>query len=88
VFSGDQLTWLVITDTRAVARGTGSLRGRDGEVSFLLVLVPGAKPGSKGDGVRIKLWDASGVIYDNQPGAADDAAVVTALAGGNVVIHR
>jgi hypothetical protein len=38
----------------------------------------------------LQLWRKSdaGVIYDNQPGAADDADATTGLGGGNIVIHK
>ncbi len=45
--------------------------------------------GSEPDRMRMKIWqEASGhVVYDNQPGAGDDATAGTALRGGNVIVH-
>lgn len=45
--------------------------------------------GSDGvDKFRIKVWNAGGVVYDNQPGASDDSHAATALRGGSIVIHK
>jgi hypothetical protein len=39
---------------------------------------------------RIKIWDsATGeTVYDNQPGASDDADPITELGGGSIVVHN
>jgi hypothetical protein len=35
------------------------------------------------------VWRADGtVVFDSQPGAADDAAAVTPLGGGSIKIHQ
>jgi hypothetical protein len=53
------------------------------------VSVVDAGNGSTPDLFRIKIWktDSGEVLYDTQPGAADQAAATTALGGGSVVIH-
>jgi hypothetical protein len=42
------------------------------------------------DKFRIKIWDrtTSNVIYDNQPGADDNADATTSIAAGSIVIHK
>jgi hypothetical protein len=42
------------------------------------------------DKIRIKIWNKSTgqVIYDNQPGSADDASPTTASGEGSIVIHK
>jgi hypothetical protein len=41
------------------------------------------------DAVRVELWDAAGtVVYDSQPGAAQDAPVTQPIEGGSIQIHR
>jgi hypothetical protein len=39
------------------------------------------------DRFRIKIWDAAGVVYDNQMGLADDGNPTTLLGGGSIKIH-
>ncbi len=42
------------------------------------------------DKVRIKIQDKNkgdAVVYDNRMGASDDAAVLTTLGGGSIVVH-
>src|SRR5262249_12919189 len=61
-----------------------------GSYAFLLTVIDGAAPGGHGpDKFRIKIWDkgTGAVIYDNQPGDADDAVPNTPLGGGGIVIH-
>ena len=43
------------------------------------------------DRFRIKIWDKSNsdtVVYDNQLGAADDAAATQAIVGGSIAIQK
>ena len=54
-----------------------------------------ASPGQVNDGggedkVRIKIWDASGVVYDNMIGYPEDmdSANPQAIGGGCFVIHN
>jgi len=44
--------------------------------------------GASADAVRVELWDASGaLVYDTQPGAAQDAPVTQRIEGGNIQIR-
>jgi len=84
IFSSESFDWLVLGPGQAKVHGVGSLNGRAGAFSFLLTAVDGAP-----DGLRVKIWNASGaVVYDNQPGARDDAGAVTPLGGGNVSVKE
>jgi hypothetical protein len=42
------------------------------------------------DKFRIKIWDSAtgAVVYDSQPGAADDAKPTTALGGGSIAVRK
>ena len=88
-FHSTSYDWLVISGARAQYKGSGTINGQ-GDYGFLLTAVDGQANGGGGaDKFRIKITDkATGaVIYDNQVGAADDAAPTTALGGGSIVIH-
>ena len=83
---GSNYEWLVVGGARAQYKGTGTINGA-GSYSFILTAIDGQVPGGGGvDKFRIKIW-GSGVIYDNQMGAGDDANPTTQLGGGSIVIH-
>jgi hypothetical protein len=77
--------WLVVTDAgdEAFFRGTGTVNGNSG-YEFLVSGIDGSP-----DLVRIKVWQTSTgtVLYDSQPGAADDADPTTALSSGQFNVH-
>jgi hypothetical protein len=82
--------WLVVAGAKAKYKGSGSING-SGDYAFMLTATDGqADGGGSVDKFRIKIWDNSdgGVIYDNQPGAPDDADATTTLGGGSIVIHK
>ena len=68
--------------------GTGMLNGS--AASFRIAVVEGDQAGSDGsvDAFRIELWQRGTVVYDTQPGPAQNAAVTTRLGGGSIQIHR
>ena len=76
--------WLVVTPAgdETFFRGTGEVNGVSG-YEFLVSGIDGSP-----DLVRIKVWQTSTgtVVYDSQPGAADDADPVSALTGA-LMIH-
>ena len=81
-FNSTSYEWLVVSGSRAQYKGQGVVNG-GGDYGFLLTANDGQVSGGGGvDRFRIKVWDrATGsVVYDNQPGAGDDAAASTALA--------
>jgi len=82
--------WLVIAGARAQYKGTGMINGA-GVYGLMLTAIDGQVNGGGGiDRFRIKIWDLGTgiIIYDNHRGAADDAAVVTALTQGSITIHK
>jgi choice-of-anchor C domain-containing protein len=88
-FHSTAYEWLVVAGPKAQYKGTGTINGT-GSYGFLLTAIDGQVNGGGGtDRFRIKIWDtASGaIVYDNQRGATDDAAVTTALQSGSIVIH-
>lgn len=87
VLASERMSWLVLTPGVATLSGTGRLAGRSAPVSFLVTVVDGKEAGGA-DRVRVKLWDASGVIYDNLPGAVDGSTSGVALGGGNVDVKQ
>jgi hypothetical protein len=40
------------------------------------------------DAFRIELGQAGTLVFDTQPGAAEDAAVTTPIGGGSIRIHH
>ena len=87
-FKGTSYDWLVVAGSRAQYKGTGTINGL-GVYKFLLTAIDGQINGGGGvDKFRIKIWDSTGVIYDNQLGDADTADPSTVIAGGSIVIHK
>jgi hypothetical protein len=87
-FQSTSYDWLVVAGARAQYKGTGTINGA-GSYSFLLTAIDGQINGGGGtDKFRIKIWDAGGVIYDNQSGAGDNDNPTTVLGGGSIVIHK
>ena len=84
-FESQTIEMLVAFANRAQFWGTGRLNGV--AASFRISAVEGSN-GS--DAFRIELWNAAGtsLLYDTQPGAAQDAPVTTQIEGGKVQIHR
>jgi DNA/RNA endonuclease G (NUC1) len=80
VFNGTSVAWLVLQPGRAKVGGTGTISGAAGTYQFLVTAVDAP------DGFRIRIWNAAGVVYDNQPGVPDDAWTVATLGGGNVSV--
>ena len=81
--------WLVVAGAKAQFKGSGTINGA-GNDGFMLTAIDGNMHGGGGaDKFRIKVWDkATGnIVYDNQLGATDDAALTTSLGGGSIVIH-
>jgi PKD repeat protein len=88
-FQSTAYEWMVISGARAQNKGTGTING-SGSFSFLMTVIDGQRPGGGGvDRFRMKIWNTAtgAIVYDNQPGAADNATPLTALGGGSLVIH-
>ena len=87
-FHATAYDWLVTAGARAQYKGTGTINGT-GAYAFLLTAIDGDQTGGGGvDRLRMKIWDASGVVFDNQLGAPDSDDPATALSGGSIVIHK
>jgi len=89
-FESEAYDWLVVAGARAQFKGIGAVNGVSG-YSFLLTLTDGQINGGGGvDKFRIKVWDASGVVYDNMTGYPEDmdGANPQAIGGGSIVIHN
>ncbi len=89
MFRSDSYDWLVVAGAKAQLKGTGSINGVSG-YSFLLTATDGQVNGGGGvDKFRIKIWNATQVVYDNQLGTSDDidAANPQAIGGGGIVIQ-
>jgi len=84
-FESTAYDWLIIAGAKAQYKGVGMINGMSG-YGFMLTALDGQLKGA--DKLRIKIWEiASGItVYDNQPGAPDDATPTTVIGGGAVVI--
>jgi probable HAF family extracellular repeat protein len=89
-FRSTAFDWLVIAGPQAKFKGSGTVNG-EGDFGFLISAVDGdVNGGGSTDKFRIKIWDkvTGSVIYDNQTGAADDAAATTVIDAGSISIHK
>jgi PKD repeat protein len=89
-FKSTSYEFLVIAGARAIYKGSGTING-SGDYAFMLWAIDGQAPGGGGtDRFRIKIWEKTtgDVVYDNQMGAALDAAPTMALGGGSITIHK
>jgi probable HAF family extracellular repeat protein len=90
-FESTVIEMLVVSGNRAQFWGTGTLNGAASR--FRITAVDGQQGNSKGksrgaDAIRVELWDAAGtLVYDSQPGAAQDAPVTQLIEGGSIQIH-
>jgi hypothetical protein len=79
-FASTSYEWLIVSGARAEYKGNGTINGA-GNYSFILTAIGGDVPGGGGaDKFRLKIWGASGVVYDNDP--------TTVLGSGSIVIHK
>jgi len=87
-FESGVIQMLIVSGNRVQFWGSGTLGG--GAASFRITAVDGDRAGSDGslDAFRIELWQRGALVFDTQPGAAQDAPVTTLLGGGNIRIHR
>jgi hypothetical protein len=78
-----------VAGARAQYKGVGRINGK-GDFGFLITAANGQVNGEGTHAkLRMKIWEkASGkVVYDNQPGAPDDANPTAGIQGGAIVIH-
>jgi hypothetical protein len=89
-FESTAIEMLVVSGNRAQFWGTGTLNGAPARFRITAIEGQASGHGGAADAIRIELWDASGatLVYDTQPGAAQDAPVTTEIDGGNIKINR
>jgi DNA/RNA endonuclease G (NUC1)/PKD repeat protein len=88
-FASTSVDWLVVNGSRATYSGSGTIQGRAGTYRFVLTAIDGKLAGDGIDRLRVKITDGAGaVVYDNVPGAADDAAVGQSLGGGSISVKE
>ena len=87
-FHSDGYEWLVVEEEGAQLKGYGSVNGVSG-FSFLLTITDGHCRDQK-DKFRVKIWNASGTVYDNVLGAPDEInpADLQDIGQGSISIHR
>jgi probable HAF family extracellular repeat protein len=85
-FESTTIEMLVVAGNRAQFWGTGTLNGE--AARFRITATDDGGSGAH-DAVRIELWHEHGdtLLYDSQPGAAQDAPVTTTIEGGKVHVH-
>ncbi|MBI3386014.1 PKD domain-containing protein [Candidatus Gottesmanbacteria bacterium] len=82
-FDATSISTLVTASGAATVRGSGTLNSSGGYT----FLATGLDSNSGGPTIRFQIKDSSNaVVYDSQPGAADDATPTTAVTG-HVVVH-
>jgi hypothetical protein len=89
-FQSTNYEWLVVGGAKAQYKGNGTINGA-GNYGFMLSAIDGQVSGGGGtDKFRIKISDkiTGNPVYDNQKGATEDAAPVTTLGGGSIVVHK
>jgi hypothetical protein len=87
-FHSESYDWLVVAGAKAQYKGIGTING-NGEYKFMLTAIDGQINGGGGvDKFRIRIWDDSGIIYDNMLNAPDSNDPQTILGGGSIVIHK
>ena len=87
-FATAAIELLIVSGNRAQLWGTGYVNGAP--AGFRITAVDGSGSQRAGaDAIRIELWDlTSGTVrYDTQPGALQDAAVVTPTDGGQIHVR-
>jgi hypothetical protein len=88
-FESTAYDWLVISGTRATFRGVGTLNGVAG-YRFTYTANDGDSKTGGVDQLRVRIWNiATGaLVYDNQAGAGDDAALTMAISGGQIAVSK
>ncbi|RPJ64700.1 MAG: PKD domain-containing protein, partial [Alphaproteobacteria bacterium] len=83
-FHSENYDWLVVTESQAKYKGTGTINGT-GNYGFMLSAVDGVV-----DKFRIKIWEkqSGNTIYDNEMGAGEDSDASTAISGGSIIVHK
>ena len=76
-----------VTGGLAELRGTGRFK-EHGNASFLVRALDGKRAGTgQTDRIRIKIWNAGGVLFDSDPGSPESANPATPVERGGIVIR-
>ncbi|GAB3164029.1 hypothetical protein GCM10027291_04810 [Telluribacter humicola] len=91
-FHSTSYEWLVIAGAKAQFKGKGTING-SGNYSFMLTAIDGQVNGGSGtDKFRIRIWDNTSTVYDNNigstEGTADNAVPSTTISGGAIMIQN
>jgi uncharacterized repeat protein (TIGR01451 family) len=78
---------LVVSGATATWSGSGRIDKMGGSVQFQVSVVDGRVLGSNVDRFRIRIWNGSTVIYDNEWTAPVNAAATSVIDSGNITIH-
>ncbi len=88
-FHSSTYDWLVVTASMGQFTGRGTINGK-GDYGFVLSAIDGSRAvGGGPDKLRMRIWRRSDgqPIYDNQHGAPDGDAPITALACGVIIVQ-
>jgi hypothetical protein len=87
-FNALNFDYLSINKATAQFKGTGKIIGGQSGVGFIMTVTDGQIDGSGTDKVRIKIYNKNTgqVYYDNQAGASDAAAPVTAVGLNSTIV--
>ena len=88
-FKSTSHDWLVVSESKARCKGTGTING-SGKYGFLLIVVD--EPGrgkSISEKFRIKIWDKTTdkTVYDNNLGYPEDITPTTEVTSGSIDVH-
>ena len=86
-FRANSADLFTVTGGLAELRGTGRVKDQ-GEASFLVRAVDSHRTGAgRTDRIRIKIWNAGGVLFDSDPGSPETADPATVVERGGIVIR-
>lgn len=85
-FQATSFEWLVINGGRATFQGTGTLNGAAGYTFYISYVDGNYAGGNAPDTIRVKIWDAEGIVYDNELGRPDTSTPITEVGGGKVSV--
>jgi hypothetical protein len=86
-FAATSFDWFVISGTRVTFQGSGKLNGT-GNYGFKVSAIDGGATAAS-DRFRMRVWDknnGNALVFDNMPGAPEDAVPTTPLSSGYVTI--
>jgi hypothetical protein len=87
-FKSTSYDWLVVSESEARCKGTGTING-SGKYGFMLIVVYEGKGAGKSKKFRMKIWDKTTgkTVYDNNLGYPEDITPTTVVSGGNVEVN-